>query len=216
MRRPMLNGFSVVLALGVLAFGAAYAKEPGDTDRAAIALVVEIGDQKIEAELGHPFHVQIEGKTVRMRVTAKPTRTFNHAGVSFEYPRDMDFEFNNRTAGAKVWSLDGNDVVLMVQHFASVPTGKGAALLAKGAARRFGSLVTQTSKTQMSLGGHELKGVRLDASVSGARIALQFFDLPSKEGAVVLVLQDSLADDGNHSQEFEAIVPVLSKTLQVK
>lgn len=178
-------GVLLVLVVGGLALAGEDAEKPSDR----LGLIVEIDDQKVEAVLGESFTVQIAGKPVRLRVTAKPTVQFRRAGIAFEYPRNYSYEHDDSEPTVTIWTLDGNNVVLMVQkyHGSDIP-GSPAKAVSDFLVMRYGSGNSKKTRSMIKLGDRALKGYRVEASIAGERLVQELYDVATKAGPVALML----------------------------
>ncbi|MHC4819103.1 MAG: hypothetical protein ACYTF8_13725, partial [Planctomycetota bacterium] len=67
---------------------------PGTEDKEPPQLfLLEVGGRNLPVQLGRPFDVEVDGKTVTMKLHVRPYRVFEAAGVRFRYPRHFTFEY---------------------------------------------------------------------------------------------------------------------------
>ncbi|MFH5805644.1 hypothetical protein [Alienimonas sp. DA493] len=145
-----------------------------------------------------------------VQVMPKPTRTLDVRGVRFEFPREFVFEAEVGDSGLAVWTLEGNDVTVMLYAF-SVPIS--AEKLVKEMSVQFGE--TPVRKTGIKTRRGVLPGVRIDSEVAGQRLRTEGFDLPAPKGeGRVLIVQDVPTDDGRPSADRDRVGRLLATTLR--
>lgn len=217
MNRSSTRGWmSLALAFLVVGGGLALAGDDDASSKERLGLIVEIGDQRIETFAGETFTVEIAGTTVPVRITPKATKQFQNAGVSFEYPRAFSMELDKSNPGVRIWTLDGNDVVLMVQEYlvdGGLPSQAGE--VAKYMVQAYGPENAKRKTVSIELGGKKLAGHRIEARIAGQRLTQELFDLPSKGRPRVLLVQDSPKDDGSPSDEMRRTRELLTRTFRI-
>lgn len=182
------------LLIPVIAIGQTDTTEPPQT----FELVVDGKAQTVE--LNKEFELDLKGKT-KVKLKALPNRQFEFAGVSFPYPSFFAFEAEHDVT-SKLWTLDGNDCVVMVFAFPG-ESGVGHQELARQIGAQFGR-GTKFSKTKFEGKSVSLSGTRIRASVVGSKLIQDVFDIPTESGGSrIIVIQDSLEDDGSHTKEFK-------------
>src|SRR5688500_12827188 len=65
---------------------------------------------------------QIRGRFDNPKATLIPDkeRLFTYGGVTFKYPSNFSFEADFDTEGVKMWTLDGNNFVIIVHSYESL------------------------------------------------------------------------------------------------
>jgi len=162
-------------------------------------------------ELDKEFEIDLQGST-KFKLKASPTRNFKFAGLRFPYPSFFAFEAEH-DVDSKLWTLDGNDCVLMVFAFPG-DASIGHRDIAKQIGSQYGRKTTY-SKTKLSGTGFVLKGTEIYARVAGAELKQQVFQVPTDDGTRLLLIQDSLEDDGTHTTEFQSTRDGLKTNLKI-
>jgi hypothetical protein len=218
---------------GLLAFGAALLAsvvgvtvDPGRGQGAAsrvdetveppMKFTLEVGDSRHVIEIGKPLSLETEeGKTVVV-LRADDHRVFPYGGVRFRYPAHFSFEADLETPGAHIWSLDGTDVVLMVQRFPGRTDHEVCRReVARATASQLGIRRPRTSETKRKLGGREVPGTRLDVAIGVTRLTMDFYSLVVGRATVLIVVQDGLGDDGGQTDEWESTLEMLADSFEV-
>ena len=98
-----------------------------------------VASEDKEPELGYtllvddqPIRLQPNKETViagiftnlHVRLIPEQERHFTYGGFSFKYPAHFGFEADFRTPGLKLWTLSGNDFVIMVQKYDELGVGR--------------------------------------------------------------------------------------------
>ena len=171
-------------------------------------LEVTVGGSTRKVAEGEPFDVN--GTSVVTRLGA--TRTLNTGGISFEYPRHFAFEYDGANAGMRHWSLDGNNVVIMLFEVEAKADLKD---FEEGMMEQFGKKNCRSSSTTLKLGGKAYSGRRINVELAGAKLSIDMVELEATgDGSRFLFVQDTLEDSGSNSVERAETVKVLDRTLK--
>jgi hypothetical protein len=185
MRAFLLTGLALLSAL-------AMAGEP------PTRLKVEIGGQTVLIDAGQAVDVDIDGKPTRLRIAELPWRQFAEAGLRFEYPKHFPWEYE----APGTWSLDGNNAVIIViradKGDAPAPDdvldGMQEGLeLKKKPVRDTVVLATKQGR---------ITGSAMTSRLASSRLRTEVYVLEGKSSSFVLMLQDSLDDEGKPTAEF--------------
>jgi len=172
--------------------------------------LLEIGERTVPVVLGRPFEVEIDGKTVTMKLHVRPYRVFEAAGVRFRYPRHFTFEYE-KDAGVTQWTFEGPNTVLTLaagQDPAEWLRATEQALL-----ERYGS--PRRSDVELVLAKRRLKGSRLDIRLAGESIRQDLYAFRTDRGTCLLIIQDSLTDQGAPTADTKAAVTLLQQTFEI-
>ena len=175
-----------------------------------------VDGKTIDVAFGTPFSLTIGDKTVSCAIVPHETRVFRGAGYSFSYPRHFAYERDDEDPSAVLHSLDGNDVVFMLHDFAAPSHVPYAQIVANEILMQWGREEAKLTDTSLALGARTFPAKRIDVSVSGQRLAQLIMDWPAPGRHMVLVLQDTLDDDGSHTQEWRALIRTLGQSLSLK
>ncbi|QDV91149.1 hypothetical protein RAS2_22390 [Phycisphaerae bacterium RAS2] len=187
-----------------------------ETNAPAERFTLEYSGKSIDVMLGEPFVVEIEGRRVDMKLTAKRYRILELDGVSFRYPREFKFsagkEKRFRTA-----TLEGTDAMIVLYKYESGDASEFISALAKSLSndwKRKKAKVKQSNRVQ-NLGAHTLKGKRIEIKTLGHSIRQDFVGLNTTSGVVVLMLQDSAPDQEKPSPQFADAVRMLKESFKI-
>ena len=167
-------------------------------------LYLESDGKRIPIELDKPFGLEALSGKKTATLRAEPYRVFQYAGLSFRYPRGFSFEANLENRGVSLWTLDGNDVVIMVHQYAG--TRDHAALcrlVIKQITEQYADAKYRELETKLKLNGAPLNGRRIEVTLANTLVHQDVFSFPSGETSVVLILQDT--PDANSKSSVERI-----------
>ncbi|WP_150132052.1 hypothetical protein [Dokdonella koreensis] len=173
-------------------------------------LRVRLGDQDIRLDAGQSVEVRIDGKPVSLRVDELPFRRFAEAGIAFDYPRHFPWEFESPAT----WTLDGNSAVIIVL---GAEKGEGAdpdAVLDGIAQTLKSKRPAPRESILLATRNGPIDGVAMTVTLASSRIRNEAYRIEGRSRDVLLLLQDSLTDDGQASAEFVAMRKQLAQTLE--
>lgn len=183
------------LAIAMLSIGSiacAIAAEP------PTQLEVEIGGQRFAMDAGQSRDVEINGKLTRLRVSELPWKQFSESGLRFEYPRHFPWEFE----APGTWTLDGNSALIIVVHAddgdASSPIEALEQMHSELGKKQKPTFETISLATRHG----SVKGSAATWRIASTQLRTEAYFLEGKDTSFLLMLQDSLADDGSSSAEF--------------
>jgi len=180
-------------------------------------LVVTVDGEAIGATAGVPMRVKINGEWVELLIEATGERTFDNGNVSFDYLDEMAFAFDGSEPGLQLWDFNGQDCVIMVQQTSpDIDFKEYRRELLNVLAMGYGEMFDKRESIQIALGGEKLEGEMFTASLKNMGVALtqQIFFIQRGEVGTVLIFQDALGDNGEHSAEFISMVDRLERTLR--
>lgn len=172
---------------------------------------LKIGDESVRIVPG--VAVDVKGAFTDPVVTLVPDahRSFGYGGMTFSYPSNFAFEADFSTNGLKMWTLDGNNFVIMVHHYEaeSVAPADLAAVMKKS----YGA-GTKSEPVSHTFNGHKLAGVRIRATVAGTSLIQDILALPAKQGGRILILQDLSPQEKVSDDESKQVLKLLGETLK--
>lgn len=194
--------FAVVLAAPCRAAG----------DEPPTQLRVEIDGKSVITTAGATVDVDLGGRNVKLRVEELPWRHFSTNGLQFDYPRHFPWEFDPEPP--RSWTLDGNSAVIML--FDNTIQERAAEDLAADIEKALSSASSaRRTKTELRTAkSGTLAGVASTITLARNVVRNEVFVLGKGGASWLLVLQDSLADDGSHSTEYTAMRARLAATLE--
>ena len=149
-----------------------------------------------------------------MKVLAKPTRHFSFAGIEFDYLRHLSFSVSDES-GLVVWTLDGDDCVIMVQKYPRTNLDELLPVVVGITAEQYGEVPIVEADVSLDLGGRKVDGKRLVVTMAGIQLQQDFFGVQVGNAAVLLVVQGTLNDDGTLTRESQDAAALLEKSFRL-
>ena len=171
---------------------------------------LQVDGKSQSVTLDEEFELDLSGKT-KLKLTALSNREFKFAGIRFPYPTSFAFEAEIEPE-LKLWTLDGSNCLIMVFAFPGESTGHRE--FAESIGSQYGDQTTYR-KVKLACQGVKLKGTQISTEVVGAKLVQQVFEVPTTGGSRMFVIQDSLKDDGTHTEEFKDVEKQLQQQLKV-
>jgi hypothetical protein len=201
--------------LPLLPFACLLAAIPHRTGFAEPPLRLTLHIDGAEHELidGKEATFAVGGKELKVKAVVHPCRRFDAQGLAFDFPRDMAFEHEPEDE-FESWTLDGNSCVLLIHAHQA------------GEAEAMAAVTTQTTlttidkkakinKVEVTLGGRKYQGVRGRATTLGTTLEYTGVGIMVGERPFVLMLQESLGDDGKGTAEGRTVLDLLARTLTI-
>lgn len=185
-----------------------------------LRLTVTVGGVAHQLVDGVEQVVDVAGAPTKLRVDVAPLRRFAAAGVAFDYPRDMAFEFEE-TGVLQTWTLEGSDLTVMVSRFQMGEADEFVAdtlgQMAANFAEIEGDEPEKLEPCVVVAGGVDRAGQRVRFTIAEHPMTNTAFgiDLGKGKGCVMVMLQDSCGEDGAPSAEHEAFLALLAKSFAV-
>lgn len=215
MSRSLFAALCLVL-LAALAAPAIAGRSGQEGQEPAAEYVLDIDGQEVPIALGRATTATIGGKKVSLTLSVGQDRLFDQYGLSFRYPTTHNWEFDGSDMSALLWTLDGNDnVVMLLKGDKSFSPSELRDELATNIAAQFGSAPVTRSMTSMIIEGRKEQGVELKILVGTAWITQQLYGLSTSEGTWVLVIQDTMDATGRiGSSETGRVKKLMTATLK--
>lgn len=170
-----------------------------------------VNGQPIGVQLGKEFKLNINAPSqLKMKLLAAPSRRFRYAGLDFPYPKNFAFEAELE-ADSKIWTLEGTDVTLMIFEF---PDRR---VTHEALAREITAQWEQSdfSSIKFDIPDLTLAGTKAISIVAGFEIQQSTFNIPTKDGSRLLVVQDTMDEDGKPTQEYRKVLRLLKSKLKL-
>lgn len=192
------------------------ATRPAEAKEPPLELLLEVGGRSTPIKLDEPAEVQVNGRKVPVRLTAKPYRLFEIEGVRFKYPRHCSFEFNDDDPDATIWTLDGNDNVIMLMRYEQMPTQMVLRAVETAMVEQYKKNLKNRSEVSIRLADRDLKGRRLEIEFADQHLRQDWYAFSASRFSFVLMIQDFPKPDGNPSDETARAVALLKGSFQIK
>ena len=162
---------------------------------------------------GVETEIAIGDRRSKVKIVVEPHRHFQGAGIEFDYPAEMAFEYEG--GAPEMWTLDGANVVVHVHRHG---TGKARPMMRATLTGMLATLDEEAKppeRSELTLGATKREVLIGKASVGPATICVTAIGIDVGDDAIVLMVQDTLADDGSQSAECKRVLEVLAKTFKL-
>jgi len=137
-------------------------------------------------------------------------KKFDSGTVSFHYPSNFAFEAD-KDYGYTNWSFDGNNVVVL---YFEIDNDTKMQEYIDMMIEQFGKKNCKTEKKQIQLGEKMLSGKRINISLVGQLLSLEFYEiLLSDYKTRFIAFQDSKDEEGNNSKELADTIKMVDSTI---
>ncbi|CAN5872214.1 hypothetical protein BH11BAC4_BH11BAC4_04660 [soil metagenome] len=195
----------------------------------AISSTGQSQDSKGSAEPKSTFEVKISGKTIQLsedEVLAMDTtlvnpvisiklseyKKFDNGSMSFQYPRNLSFEFE-QDFGYKNWTFSGNSLVVLVFELDAKTT---VTTLVDEMVKKFGKKNCSIEDFEKELGHKKWTGKRLNVSLAGQKLRLDCFEIKLDDfKSRFIYFQDSL-EAGANSAEYLRGFNIIDSTIHFR
>ncbi|MCW1913093.1 hypothetical protein OJ996_05890 [Luteolibacter sp. GHJ8] len=178
----------------------------------ALGYTLRIDGKEIRLEPGKEIQVDGEFKDPKVSLVPDKFRKFSAAGVSFNYPSHFGFAMDAEEEGVTIWTLDGTNVVIMLQAYDAVMNPKEFGEILKS---NYGP-ATEVEAISHTFGGKKYSGVRVRAILAGASLTQDLIALPSPEGSRILLLQGLDEKDEASKKDAKTVLKFLDETLKLE
>lgn len=186
-----------------------------DSSEPPLLFEIHIGDEKVSLVEGSSSTVTGLFDKAKVSVNVLPFRKFSKSGVSFVYPRRYVYEADVSDPEFNSWTVEGSNVVIML----FVVDGEySASDYAEEMAEQFEDDAEVTKpRSSVKLGSRTYQGLVVELTLGGQRLSQAAYEVPLRGNRTgLLVLQDSLSDDGSHSKEWGSTMKLLSQSFSQK
>lgn len=166
--------------------------------------------------LDRPLELNIGGRPVKLKLQAANYREFAIAGVRFHYPCQMSYEVDKSTPGLTIYTLDGNDAVIMLMCPGQI-LGKDELLKETVANLKaeYGKGKVVEEPLELKLNGSLLRGSRLRIQLLGQSLIQDCLGFRHQGRSYLLILQDS-PRGGKPSPEGANVVKLLQRSFRLE
>jgi len=200
------------LTAGILAAGV---QESVEEREPPMIFSLEVEGKRVPVELDKAFELETKNPTTKVTLRAAPHRIFNFGGVRFHYPREMGFEADLGTPGVKIWTLDGNNAVFIMQLHSDAEDHQALRKeVIDAMVQQYGRGNVKREPSSLVVQKKRLSGTTLQITLSGIRLSQAVYSFQAGKDAVVFVLQDSLTDDEELTDEFTRTLKLFKETFQ--
>lgn len=210
---PPRTATSVALLVLALACGGSVAAQ----EQARLT----INDDVYNVPLGKPFAVRIDGKKMTLRIDPQTDLVFNEGGVSFRYPKALGAIDDAGGEGVTVWTLQGQNVALMLQLYEEGLDAKSLLeVLVGNLIEREGEENVKRQDVKLTGPQRAYQGVQLQIASPArdnqpaTKSVQNVFTFANKQGVFAMILQDVRVPGGEDSGEYNDTLRLLGESLK--
>lgn len=164
---------------------------------------------------GKESEIEVNGQRVKAKANVLPVRTFEGAGIRFDFPRDMAWA-HEPGEEAEIWTLDGDEFVI---HVNSYQSGDPLAL-AETTVKQIALTVDEAAEpkpvhSEFQLGMLTCSAYTVEIGLAGFGMSLTAVALPMKERPVVILLQRGTEEQDENRAETQQVMELLRTTFRV-
>lgn len=169
----------------------------------------------VEYYLSDGETLQLDSTYVNPKVTVRMSeyRRFESDAMSFDYPNHFAYQYE-QDFGYRNWTLDGNNFVIM---YFEIDGEAGLDMFVDEMVKQFGKQNCKLKNTTMILGDQKLQGKRIDISLIGQRLTLDFMEIKLNDfKSHFIAFQDTLDEYGQPTDESKATLELIDGTIRYK
>lgn len=157
----------------------------------------------------------IGGKEHVVKISVDPLTVFSEAGVSFKYSSRASCSRESSGPNLNMWNITGDQTVIMVQEYKMVI---GEAFFVKSLQDQYAGMKAEveTKDAELKTAAGVFKGKELLIHMGEIRLSQQVFTVRKGEHTVLLILQDTLDEKGEHTDEFLEMLKAVARTLKTE
>ena len=192
-----------------LIIGQTMLAQNGDNKEPALKFKVEINGEKYQVADGE--EITVNGNTIK--INSSDVKTFDFENLTFDYPKNFAFEFDE-DIDVKSWMLDGNNFVVSYFLFDGDITIEAFADDMVRILKRENCRVVDR---EIKLQGKVYQGKRINVSVFGEKLTYDIYKLDSDDyRSHIISFQDSKNADGSDSKESIETIKLIRDTIKIK
>lgn len=184
----------------------------GDTEP-PLRFEVELDGVKFAADAGAKIQVEVAGKKVALTVSILPTRQFAAAGIAFEFPADMSYEFDGDD-DLNMWTLDGGSCQIMVQQLAAGSAEELAEMILHEILGEQAVQAQKPEKIKLQLGSKKVDALRGEATRGPFGEVWTAYGIDVQGRPIILLLQELIDEDEEPTGEMHRILDHLARTFR--
>jgi len=203
----------ILICLSLLFSTAVFAQTDSENLAPKSSFVLEINGVEYYLSDGEPL--QLDSTYINPKVTVRMSeyRRFDSDAMSFDYPNHFAYQYE-QDFGYRNWTLDGNNFVIM---YFEIDGEAGLDMFVDEMVKQFGKQNCKLSNTSMVLGEQKLQGKRIDITLIGQRLTLDFMEIKLNDfKSHFIAFQDTLDENGQPTEESKAALELIDGTIRYK
>jgi hypothetical protein len=171
---------------------------------------VEVDSKEYFYSEGDELEINHSATKSKLKIELLGFKKFDSGTVSFHYPSNFAFEVD-KDFGYNNWTFDGNNVVIL---YFEIDNDMKMQEYIDLMVEQFGKKNCKTEKKQIQLGNKTLSGTRINITLVGQLLSLEFFEIPLNDFKTrFIAFQDSKDEEGNNSKELADTIKMVNNTI---
>lgn len=173
-------------------------------------IILEIDGQEYYLRDGQSLRLEGTFTNPTISVREADTRTFKTEDLQFDYPSHFAYEFE-QDFGYRSWTLDGQNFVVMYFEY---DEPMDLDFFVDEMVKQFGKQNCKVEAKTIQMGDKLLKGKRINISLIGQRLTLDFMEIELSEFKThFIAFQDAIQEDGQSTQEGKDTMEMIESTI---
>ena len=183
-----------------------------------LELYLEVEGREVPIALDRKLELAAPGGKLSLTLRGRPWRTLTLPTLTLRYPRAYHFEYV-REEHHEQWTLNGSDTLAMLFHVPQAPgaeDGEVCQVFAQSMREQYGQNGRMEETAGLQLGGIELPGRRIRATLAGTITIIQdvYARVHGDGSCTVVVLQHTPTDQGVEPSETRLLRQQLVESLR--
>lgn len=175
--------------------------------------ILNINGKPVSLALDKEIRARVGNRSTRLKLSRKPTRVFDKAGVRFSYPVGFVFQADTSDPELLIWKMTGSDSLIMLQKYEPMFESLVMSIVVHEVTKDFGRQNVRVVPTTLTLRGRKLQGKKLLIKDSPTQ---EFFTFSNESATFLLVIQDNLSLENKPTTEAAKVRNLLTSTLSIR
>jgi hypothetical protein len=191
----------------------------GSTDSVIIEknIYLDLDGKRFEISTIDGGEIKLNGKSYKVKAGFTPLSRFNHKNIDFKFSSSCSVNFDEvPEQGPKIWTIDASTSSMALMEYSG--TYKESEILNSMMEeyQAIGANIEKSDITLTTKSGVTLKGKRFKIHIGDVVILQDIFVIYGDGKTFVLVLQDTLNEKNQETEEFKEFKKVFEETLNLK
>ncbi|MEZ5022203.1 MAG: hypothetical protein R2728_02875 [Chitinophagales bacterium] len=183
------------------------------TEEPKTKLILNINGVEYKIRRGEELKLDETIENPVLSISLAENKTLDAGAFVFDYPKHFNYGYDESYA-LKNWTLDGSDFVVMCFEM-TFPTPLTD--FVNEMVNQFGKKNCVVSNSEMKLGNQIIEGKRIDVSLIGQKLSIDFLEIKSADRiSRFIAFQDTLDENGAATEESKFAIEVISNSIQYR
>ena len=171
--------------------------------------------KECELRIGEPVVLAKEFENQKVTLRVRPTRLLDYLGLRLRYPQNFSWYYESKESGGEFVTLSGRTTVLQLSFYNDrIAANSLVESSAKAIADKLGPKAVIRTCVLIGNANRVLEGKQIEITASGQTSTQDVFALRLGDLVVSIVVQDTLTESGKRDPETEALLKILSDSLE--